>query len=320
MLEREGLINIGQEFFRQARAFDPAISMDDIFQGSRNVWTAGYLQVLLGLEVKLTPAIFAYSMLYPVTDNYLDDPNHSSKEKMAFEGRFCAWLNGEVAVPLNAHEEKVCRLVKLIEGQYPRGQYKQVYESLLAIHCAQDQSVRLPKAPVPPYSVDVLGITIAKGGTSVLADGVLSAGELTEAQMQVIFNYGVFAQFMDDQEDVASDLKEGVLTVFSEAARTGKLDATMNRMFSFAGQILPGLNEFATPRSQPLIETSLKGIDLLLIDACLRMEAYFSRGYLQHLEQYFPVRFKYMKEVRRQIKKKNLSLERLASVFLPEVL
>ncbi len=32
------------------------------------------LQLLLGIPVRVTPAIFAYSMLYPYGDNCLDDP------------------------------------------------------------------------------------------------------------------------------------------------------------------------------------------------------------------------------------------------------
>lgn len=317
IFENEALINSSQQFFQRAREFDPEISIEDIFQGSRNVWTSNYLQVLLGLEVKLTPSIFAYSMLYPVTDNYLDDPKRSSREKLEFNQRFCGWLRGESIASQNAHEEKVCQLVRMIEGQYDRNLYPQVYESLLAIHCAQDVSMRLPKLPVAPHSVDVLGVALAKGGTSVLADGVLAAGELNARQMEVIFNYGAFAQFMDDQEDIAEDLKTRSLTVFSEAARFDKLDLTMNRLFSFSSRLLRGLGEFSTSRSAPLIQLSLKGINLLLIDTCFRTHQYYSRTYLQKLEAHFPVRFSYMKELRRQIKQKNLSIERLVKAFFP---
>jgi len=317
VFENEALIQSSQDFFHQARTFDPTISMADIFQANRNVWTCNYLQVLLGLEIGLTPAIFAYSMLYPVTDNYLDDPKLSTKEKVEFNQRFCGWLKGDNIPARNEHEEKVQRLVKMIEGQYNRTLYPQVYDSLLAIHCAQDTSMRMPQFPIAPHSVNVLGITLEKGGTSVLADGVLVAGELNPRQMEIIFNYGAFAQFMDDQEDVAGDLKDRSLTVFTEAARAGKLDLTMNRLFSYSATLLRDLDEFSTPRSTPLIQLSMKGIDLLLIDACLRTRNYYSRGYLQHLENHFPVRFAFMKELRKKIQQKNLSLERLMTVFFP---
>ena len=318
VFEKEGLIRLSQEFFETARKFAPKMSTEDIFQASRNVWTACYLQILLGLEAKLTPAIFAYSMLYPVTDNYLDDPKRSYQEKITFNRHFCAWLRGEPSKPAGEHEEMVLRLIRLIESQYDREQFPQVYESLLAIFCAQQDSLLMPSYPVTPYAVDVLGITLAKGGTSVLADGVLAAGSLTLEQMQTIFNYGCFAQFMDDQEDVAADLRTNSLTVFSEAARAGKLDTTLNRLFDYSRTILQGLNNFVTERSRPLIEVSLKGIDLLLIDACVRTRAYYCRNYLAYLEAFFPVSYACLNDLRKQLRRRNLSVERLAGAFLKE--
>ncbi len=319
VFENEALIQSSQEFFQRARQFDTAITDANIFQASRNVWTSNYLQVLLGLEIQLTPAIFAYSMLYPVSDNFLDDPTRSRAEKIEFDQKFCAWLKGEKAPVSSKHEEQVCQLVSMIEDQYDRKLYPQVYESLLAIHCAQDQAMRMPLSPVPPHSVDVVGITFRKGGTSVLADGVLAAGELTLRQMEIIFNYGAFAQMMDDQEDVAGDLKERSLTIFSEAARSGRLDLTMNRLFSYSSRLLKDLDEFATPRSLPLIQLSMKGINLLLIDACLRTRQFYSPGYLRALEKHFPVRFGYMQQLRKKIKEKNLSLNRLVHTFFPVI-
>ncbi len=319
VFENEALIQSSQQFFQQARQFDPDISEGDIFQASRNVWTCSYLQVLLGLEIQLTPAIFAYSMLYPVSDNYLDDPKRSKSEKIEFNQRFCAWLHGEKPAAKNEHEEQVKRLVEMIESQYDRTAFPQVYESLVAIHCAQDESMRLPQAPVPPHSVDVVGVTFKKGGTSVLADGFLVAGVLTQRQMEIIFNYGAFAQMMDDQEDVAGDLKDHSLTIFSEAARVGRLDRTMSKLFSYSATLLKDLDEFASPRSLPLIQLSMKGIDLLLMDACLRTKKYYSWRYIYHLERFFPVRFGYMQQLRNKIQERNLSLGRLVKAFFPAI-
>ena len=317
VFEQEGLVNLSEEFFQAARQFDPNISTEDIFQASRNVWTACYLQLLLGLKAKLTPAIFAYSMLYPVTDNFLDDPKRSKLEKLEFNQHFQAWLKGEKIKPINVHENAVLRLIQMIEAQYARNQYVQVYESLLAIFDAQLESMLMPNFPVHPYSVDVLGITLRKGGTSVLADGVLAAGELTVDQMKTIFNYGCFAQFMDDQEDVTEDLRNRQLTVFTEAARTGKLDDTMNRLFAYSKNIVKGLDLFISERTAPLIQVSLKGIDLLLIEACVRNQSFYSRFYLAYLEVFFPVSFASLKKLRNQVRRRNLSIERLVETFWP---
>lgn len=311
-----GIDQVSREFYKQARSYDPLMNTSEIYQASRNVWTSNYLQALLDLPVKLTPALFAYSMLYPVSDNYLDDPRYGRADKIAYNERFRAWLNGAAASPMNPNERQVLDLVKMIESQYERKKYPQVYDSLLAIHAAQDRSVRMPAAPVPPYTVDVLGVSFGKGGTSVLADGVLAAGELDETEMGIIFNFGAFAQLMDDQEDMESDLRKNALTIFTEAARAGKADLVMRRLFCFAHQVLRGMDSFDNERVRPLKQMSMKGIDLLMIDGILRMEKYYSRSFLTELETHFPVNFKFMKRVRSELKKKRITLDRVLGLFV----
>ncbi len=59
----------------------------------------------------------------------------------------------------------------MIEGQYERTLYTQVYECMLAIHCAQESEHAHAAGSGAAHTVDVVGITFKKGGTSVLADG-----------------------------------------------------------------------------------------------------------------------------------------------------
>ena len=318
-LESLGIVRTAESFFHQAREFDPFISFTEVYQAGRNVWTSNYLQVLLGLKAELTPSLFAYSMLYPVSDNYLDNPNVSRAEKAAYNYRFWNWLKGVSEKPGNANEQDVLDLVRMIEKQYPREQYDQVYESLLAIFIAQDKSMRIPKLPLTPGMVDIVGLTFEKGGTSVLADGVLAAGELDFEKMETIFNYGAFAQLMDDQEDMEEDLHDRNPTLFTEAAQFGKVDQVMNRVFCFAHQMLEGLNKFENPEALPLKQMSMQGIDFLLIDAVLRTEKHYSKAYLHKLEAYFPFRFEYLNGVRKMIKKKGITADRLMGLMIPKM-
>ena len=318
-IEGLGINRAAEDFYHQAITFDPFISYEDIFQASRNVWTSNYLQVLLGLPVGLTPSLFAYSMLYPVTDNYLDDTGRSLAEKASFNQRFGQWLKGEQAAPQNWNEEDVLDLVRMVEKQYPREQFGQVYESLLAIHYAQSKSARMPKWPEKLHIRRIAEMSFEKGGTSVLADGFLAAGELSTDEMEIIFNYGAFAQLMDDQEDIAQDMGHRELTLFTDAVRRGRADGVMNRVFNFAHHVLQGLERFDNPKAAPLKQMSMKGIDLLLMDAVLRTEKYYSKVYLKMLEEHFPFRFEYLKQVRKVIRKKGINAERLIGLLSPKV-
>lgn len=296
LLPSEAFSSVTEEFVRKARAFDSRLSMEEIYQAERNAWTAHGLQWLLGLPVQLNPSIFAYSMLYPYTDNYLDDPAISELTKRAFNERFSRRLTGERLSPANAQEQVIFELAGMIESQYSRSENPDVFDSLLAIHDAQGQSLNLVRQPAAPGEVDVPGLSFYKGGTSVLADGYLAGGSLTAAQRQYTYGHGIFAQLLDDMEDVEQDSKAGRLTIYSQIAGQSPLDALASRTFHFGRRILMGLDCFEVDESvRQLIR---RGADLLLIDAIGRTERYYTPAYLRELEDYSPFRFSFLKEQR----------------------
>src|SRR5512143_138966 len=55
-------------FTREARAFDPSLTLEQLGQALRNVWIGNSIQMLLDRRVELRDGLFAYSMLYPLTD------------------------------------------------------------------------------------------------------------------------------------------------------------------------------------------------------------------------------------------------------------
>jgi hypothetical protein len=315
-LESSRLLAASQEFARQARAFDPGLRAEDIFQASRNVMTMNFMQLLLGLPVEVTPSVFAYSMLYPYTDNYLDDPQVAAPVKLAFNRRFQLRLEGEDVSPANPHEAVINRLVEMIENQWERARFPLVYESLLAIHTAQVRSLGLVAPGAAPYELDVLGLSFEKGGTSVLADGYLVAGALSPAQAALMFGYGAFTQLMDDLEDVLPDLREGRMTIFSQSARHWPLDGTTNRLFHFGRAIFRDLSAFSSPATGPLKELIERSLDPLLIDSAGRVGQLYSKAYLRQVERSFPFRFASLRRQREKLERQKVTLERLIEAFL----
>ena len=298
------------DFAREARRFDPTVSAADVFQASRNAWTMYGMQLLLDLPVHLTPAIFAYSMLYPYSDNYLDDPVSSEQAKLAFSERLHWRLRGEKMPPANKHEEKVFALLAMIEEQSDPQRYPQVQASLLAIHAAQDKSIRLLRRNVSPYEVDVLGITFEKGGASVLADGYLVAGTLTPAQVEFMFGWGALMQLLDDLQDVEADSQAGLMTVFakskprsgweallgrlSHASAGWPLDAITNRTLHFAYRVMERLDCFTTPDSEPFKELMRRAVVLSMLGAIGNARALYTPAYVREMERHLPVRFSFL--------------------------
>jgi hypothetical protein len=310
-----GFLEATTEFARMARRFDPAITSEDIYQAGRNVWTANFLQLLLGIPVRVTPAIFAYSMLYPYSDNYLDDPAIPTATKLAFNARFRTRLAGEPIAPRDRHEQIISDLVGIIEGQFDRARYPQVFESLLAIHRAQGKSLQQLRRDPAPQQIDVLGISFEKGGTSVLADGYLVSGSLTAAQRECIFGFGVLTQLMDDLEDLPHNLADRFLTIFSQTARQRPLDTVTNRTLHLCARILVQLDGLSAADLGPFKDLMTRSVNLLFIDSASRSARLYSRHYLRELETHSPFRFAALHQRRKQLARQQISLPRLIDLL-----
>jgi hypothetical protein len=310
-----GFLEATTEFARMARRFDPAITSEDIYQAGRNVWTANFLQLLLGIPVRVTPAIFAYSMLYPYSDNYLDDPTIPTATKLAFNARFRTRLAGEPLAPRDRHEQIISDLVGIIEGQFDRARYPQVFESLLAIHRAQGKSLQQLRRRIAPQQIDVLGISFEKGGTSVLADGYLVAGSLTAEQRECIFGFGVLTQLMDDLEDLPHNLADRFLTIFSQTARQRQLDTVTNRTLHLCARILMQLDGLSAADLGPFKDLITRSVNLLLIDSVGRSARLYPRHYIRELETHSPFHFAALRQRRKQLAVQQISLPRLIDLL-----
>ena len=320
LLLENGFAQMGAHLGRYARRFDASISSEDLFQACRNAWVACGLQSLLGQAMTVTPSIFAYSMLYPYSDNYLDDAGVDSAAKRSFSGRFRNRLAGLDLPPANVREEAIWELVRLIESEYERSAYPSVYTSLLAIHRSQEESIRLidrngfaPQNAGQP--LDVTRLVFAKGGDSVLADAYLAAGRLTAAEARFAFEWGVLLQLGDDLQDVREDAAGGIRTLFSEAIGCEPLDQLTSRTFHFTQRVMRELDDLETAPAA-LKDLMAQSSCSLLIRAAGAAREFYSPSYIARLESYSPFRFAFVDSRRELLARRQDLIERLGDVFL----
>ena len=313
LLLRGGFSGVGASLARAARAFDPSVSMSDILQACRNAWTACGLQALTGRTMQVTPSIFAYSMLYPYSDNYMDDTATARATKLGFSARFGRRLAGESVQPEGAREVRIWQLVGCIESEYGRAEFPGVFESLLAIHRAQQDSLRL-RAGVE--EVDVLKLSFAKGGSSVLADVWLAAGSPDDSEARFAFLWGVLLQLGDDLQDLRQDCAEGSLTLFSDAvARGGKLDDITNRALRFGFQVM--MRMAGLPQASATLKDLLaKSSRSLFIRAAGDAAEFYTGEYLAQLECHSPFRFAFLAERRKEMARRSGLFGKLFEAFL----
>ena len=308
ILLKGGYCKVTSDFIDKARSFDSSIKTADILQAMRNAWIMNCIQVLLGREVEFTPAMFAYSMLYPYTDNYLDSMDVSFEEKQRFGDRFKLKLAGKPVKAKNTYETRIFKLVEMIEAQYGRDSYPQVYEGLLAIHDAQQKSLRQQKGLLSPYEADIPGISFAKGGSSVLADAFLINGILTEAQERFMFGFGIFLQLSDDAQDVEIDLKNRHMTMFSQTSGKWNLDSVMSKLLNFMFNLIDNDKCFISPEMMEQKRLIRSSCIFLIISAAANNSRKYSKEYLKRLERYSPFRFSYLRKLYKRAGKEFYSL------------
>ena len=309
---------VGTELARWAHRFDPTLPSAGIIQACRNAWTACGLQPMLGAPMALTPAILAYSLLYPYTDNYLDQRSISSDDKRRFNRRFRLRLQGNTLPPAGHHESCAWHMVTLIEQQFPRPQHPDVYASLLAIHAAQEHSVlQLGQSRALDEST-LLRITCAKGGTSVLADAALVRGILSNADAEFSFLWGVLLQLGDDLQDVHEDLARGSDTLFTRALRAGHpLDALVSQLLNLSDLTAARMDAlpYGSTTHNALLRMSWRS---LIQMAVAQAHQFFTPPFLAALESRSPFRFAFLRSRRKKLDGNSGLFQRLFQILLTD--
>jgi hypothetical protein len=291
---------VSRSFFAKARAFDSELKRDEIYQAMRNVWIMNGLQLLLGKPVELIPSVFAFSLLYPYSDNLLDDPSISMEDKISFSRRFSERLNGQASMGENRQERKISELVDMIEREYPKSLYPDVHKSLMAIHEAQTQSLRLLKSGNPINQEEIMTLVFSKGGASVLADGYLIAGSLTPSQQKFFFGYGVWLQLVDDIQDLKEDTESGTRTLFSVPMETRHRAILSNRTIHFGRAVMEGIRYCPSDVCEMFSKVIIHSIELMLVQSVGLNNAFFPVDYCFEMEKYSPVGFRFLRDAKKK--------------------
>jgi hypothetical protein len=273
------------EFIKEAKAFDPQLSNNDIYQAGRNVLTMYVIQDLLSLKIALTPSVLAYSLLYPYTDNYLDNPRISRRQKERFNNHLTQKLSGAGIHADDENEETIFTLIDMIEEQYSRSSYPQVYQSLHLIHRAQCASLHLfNNRSLTPS--ELLEICFNKGGTSVLTDGYLVAGCLTNRQQEYLYGLGIYLQLLDDLQDIGQDIAMNIYTYFAHYANVQPIDCFANRFLYFGDQVLEQPPDPTQGSFYSAVTSHKRITQLLFLNTAQKILPYFSRDYQTYLKPF----------------------------------
>lgn len=283
-----------KHFTESVRAFDETLRPAQIWQALRNYFIYAMILDMQGKKQHAGEPILAYSLLYPYTDNYIDDAQISKQEKDRYNRMIALKLKGGPAAPHNTLEEKTCRLLDMILEAYDGPKQKKIAETLLQLLEAQSRSIVQQQTDVTEEQI--LEISIRKGSTSVLADYLFAATDWTEYEEKFYLKFGFVLQLVDDLQDIEEDNASGSHTLMTEADRHQQLEQYVNRLLWFTWNVI---RDFA-PVNPALKRFVLKNcVEISLLSAAMN-QLFFSKKYVEELETYLPFSVDFLKKMKKQ--------------------
>lgn len=284
-----------KHFTNSVRAFDESLRPAQIWQTLRNYFIYAMILDMQGKEQHAGDPILAYSLLYPYTDNYIDDARITRQDKERYNRMIASKLRDEAVTPHNALEEKTCRLLDMILTAYEGSARKKIMETLLELLEAQNNSIRQQKTPLT--EAQILEISIRKGSTSVLADYLFAATDWREYEENFYLKFGFLLQLVDDLQDIEEDRNAGSQTLMTGAESRQQLEQYTNRLLWFSWHVIrdfepvnPGLKRFVLKHC----------VEISLLTAAANQQ-FFSREYLKALETYLPFSLDFLKKMKKQM-------------------
>ena len=286
-----------KHFIDRVRGFDADLNAGQIWQAMRNYFIYAMIVEMQGERQNAANPILAYSLLYPYTDNYIDDKTTTKEEKERYNRMIARKLKGEPVLVQSALEEKTCRLLDMIGDAYEGEAKKKVIGTLLQLLEAQNYSIRQQKAGISED--EILGISIWKGSTSVLADYLFATQDWREKEEGFYLRFGFLLQLVDDLQDMEEDKKEGSHTMMIKAAEQKRLEGQVNRLLWFIWDTVRAFE----PRNPGLKGFVLKNcVEITLLSAAMNAQ-HFLKEYIKALEPYLPLSVEFIKKMKKQQKK-----------------
>lgn len=287
-----------QIFIRKTRAFDDKIEMEDVFQAMSNFLVYVMMAELEEVEDYVQNAVWSYSLLYPYTDNILDDVILSSKEKKEFNERLYQRLQGREGKAYNQKEEKINACIAYIEETYHRELFPELYNSILLIFQAQVESLRVQKETLEEE--EMLDISIFKGASSVLVNACMIDGRFgknRENNIRLATKLGYFLQLADDLRDIKMDIENQHQTLFTIFINRGNIEHLTNHMFEYIELIFKGIEG-----KTEVAEFIKKQCRILMINSIIHNKEYFSKKYIDRIEAYSLVSAGAMDSIKQEVR------------------
>lgn len=294
---KRGMFSETRRFVDQAEAIENW-NHEELLQAGRNVWTCFGLQMIIyNEEVRLQDAYVGYSLLYPYTDNYLDDETIPKETKLTFQNLFTQRIAGQDVKARSALEQKIWDMVSLVENVYDRTKFPDAFNSMISINEAQTRSLA-QHSKISLSEETLTDITMEKGGTSVIADGYLVHGVMTEEEALFAFGFGVCLQLVDDLQDTLKDTEVNHQTLFTYGwTRKQSADVKAYKAFQLLYLFIDPDHYDIDEKGSDLRGALLKMTHTIMLKAIAKYCYIFTEEFVEVLAQFAPIPIQHLQRV-----------------------
>lgn len=295
-----------KKFITMAERFEPDMGLEDFGQAARNYLVYAMFNEMSGVRQEVNKAVFGYSMLYPVTDNYIDSKEITKEKKESYNQFILEVLRGNISTaPEEKQWQKTYELLKGMEENYERGDT--LYLLLEEMLYAQRDSMRQQITGESDLEKCV-DISIYKGGISVLIDRYFVKKKMTKEDVYFYLGFGYFLQLADDLQDIQEDMEQGSNTVLTHSVANKMTEQTVNRIFWY----LKRLMENYRCEKESFKQFVWKASNYLIAASVFLSPQFFSEEYCIKMDKSLPVGsgfFMQMKEAAKDAENREKSRE-----------
>lgn len=293
-----------KKIIKRVRKFDEDLKIEDIGQAIRNYMVYAIFKELNGMPQKCSSSIFGYSMLYPYTDNYIDNSKYTINEKKHFNKMIEDKLKGVSYEAISVHEKKTAELLSYIEDDY--GRPDAIFEGLLLMLEAQKNSQKQENSDFDLSAEDILDISVFKGGLSVMIDRYFINKPFSENDFYFYYSFGFLLQLCDDLQDITEDKERGSRTLFSSCQSSEETEGNIYRLIQFTHNLFKSCESVREEFRAFL----LCNCYFLILFSAIGSKEHISDKGLLRLEEKLPVSAAYFKEFRGGLSSEKLEQNR----------
>ncbi len=214
---------IEEKIRAEADSYGLSLNYEDKHKATVVIDTAQVLTLMLGYSLPKPPLLYQVALLYPITDNLLDDKLIGQKDKLEFCNAIKTFIlnsvkNGEndlLSEPdYQQHLSINCRkILSAINVKSKAFKTPKVWKALLELNCLQQESVFQQTENAREASLqELFDLSFRKGALTFKLIILLMLPNVSSQDLKLCEVFGGIAQLLDDIEDIEEDLEAGLVS------------------------------------------------------------------------------------------------------------